>query len=634
VGQWNTKYVHDVQVVSYTSGPYAGKEVAFCCSGFNGGSVNTGLSIVDVTNKANPVVMSEAFYPNPAYSHQGWLSEDRTLFYLGDELDENGTLTTRTHVIDVTNLNSPVVEPFFTNGNSAIGHNMYAKDGLLYQANYTSGLRIFDYASNPLSPTEVAFFDTYPAGDADTFNGMWNVFPYFPSGIVIASDLESGFFVLYPGDPQLDVQVVGGPYDLWNPNGQNIQISIIEAVPGSLQSGTESLVYDAGAGAVTLPLSALGGNLYEANVPPIPCGTAVSWYVQAQSTLGLDWTAPSNAPAQTFASVAAFGLSNLGDFDMEADLGWVSGAAGDDATTGLWTRGNPNGSGAQPEDDHSAVGTSCWFTGQAAVGAAIGTNDVDGGTTTLLSPVFDLSGNPDATIEYWRWYVNNGNGAADDSFYVDITSNGSTWVNVETLAPGNPEAAGGWYRHALRVGDFVTTTSQVRLRFRAVDIGNGSIVEAAIDDLRVSEADCSGGSMGVFCDPANTNSTGGIATISGTGSTTASDNNLVLQASLMPTGQFAYFVTGTGQVAPFVPGGSMGNLCLGGSLGRFNLLSQIGNTGGSGSISLTLDLTSMPTNPTQPVLAGQTWYFQAWYRDVFLGMSTSNFTNGLMVTFQ
>ncbi|MDF1839690.1 MAG: choice-of-anchor B family protein, partial [Planctomycetota bacterium] len=633
VGQWNTKYVHDAQVVTYTTGPYAGKQVAFCCAGFNGGWDNTGLTIVDVTNKANPVIMGEAFYSNPAYSHQGWLSEDRTLFYLGDELDENGTLPTTTHVIDVSNLNNPQTQGSFTNGNQAIGHNLYTKDGLIYAANYTSGLRIFDYASNPANPVEVAYFDTWAADDGDTFNGLWSVYPYFPSGIIIGSDLERGLFVWFAGDPQLDVTVVGGAPDTIDPNGMNLDVTITEATPGLLSPGSAFLVYDAGAGTVSVPLNHVSGDQYNVNFPALPCGSYASWYITANSTAGLAWTAPSEAPSSTYNSLIGFGSTDLALFDMESNAGWTSGAAGDNATTGIWERGNPNASDAQPGDDHTAAGTDCWFTGQANNGASVGTNDVDGGTTTLLSPLFDLSSNPDARMEYWRWYVNNGNTAVDDSMYVDITANGSTWVNVETLGPGYSEASGGWFQHSFAVSDYVTPNNQIQLRFRVGDLGSGSIVEAAIDDLRTSEVDCSGGSMAVYCTPSVANSTGLPATISGMGSTTASDNNLTLVADQLPPSNLAYFLAATGQGFIATPPGSMGNLCLGGSLARLNAPSQVRFVGGTGSISLPLDLTSMPTSPAQPVLAGQTWYFQCWFRDTVL-VSTSNFTDGLQVQFQ
>ena len=88
------------------------------------------------------------------------------------------------------------------------------------------------------------------------------------------------------------------------------------------------------------------------------------------------------------------GISNtVLSFDFEAGTneGWTSGDTGDNATTGLWARGNPNGTAAQPEDDHTVPGDLCWFTGQGTVGGAIGGNDVDGGTTSLLSPIIDAS---------------------------------------------------------------------------------------------------------------------------------------------------------------------------------------------------------------------------------------------------
>ncbi len=634
VGSWSTKYVHDVQIVTYTTGPYAGKQVAFCCSGFNGGGTQTGLSIVDVTNKSNPIVMSEAFYQDPAYSHQGWLSEDRTRFYLGDELDEDGSLTTRTHVINVTDLNNPVVEGFFTNGNTAIGHNMYAKDGLLYQANYTSGMRVFDYAANPTNPTEVAFFDTFSAGDGDTFNGLWSLFPYFPSGVVIGSDIEGGLFVWYTGPAQLEVQVVGGAPELWNPNGLTLQITIDEASAGLLLAGSPALVYDAGAGPISLALNSLGGNLYDVTLPSLPCGSQVSWYVNATSTTGLDWSAPQNAPAEAYNSTVALGLTLVANDELETlNPGWVAGVPSDDATTGMWTWGNPNGSGAQSEDDHTANGVNCFFTGQANAGAGIGSNDVDNGTTTLMSPIFDLSGNPTATIEYWRWYVNDGNNSVTDSFVVDISSDGgNTWTNLETVGPGNSQASGGWFLHTATVADFVTPTNQVRLRFLASDLGSGSIVEAAIDDLRIAAANCSG-TQSNFCSPASTNSTGLAGVLDAVGSVVALDNNLTLQAQQLPPGQFGYFITGTAQMGGITPPGSNGMLCLGGSLGRFNRPGEFGSTGAGGNLNLMLDLTSMPTIPSQPVLSGQTWNFQCWYRDVQNQFPTSSFTNGVSVTF-
>jgi len=195
VGSWTDRYIHDAQVVTYTTGPFAGRQIAFCCAGLSGGWSDTGLTIVDVTNKSNTFVVSQTYYSNASYSHQGWLSEDRKYFYLNDELDEQDTgSTTTTRVIDVENIESPSFVGTFTSGSASIDHNLYTHNGYIFEANYRSGLRVFD-ATNPTSPTQYAYFDTYPANDNASFNGLWNVYPYFPSGTVIGSDLERGLFV-------------------------------------------------------------------------------------------------------------------------------------------------------------------------------------------------------------------------------------------------------------------------------------------------------------------------------------------------------------------------------------------------------------------------------------------------------
>jgi choice-of-anchor B domain-containing protein len=208
-GAWNAFYVHDATIVSYTEGPMAGREIAFCASGTGVGFGDTGLRVVDVTDKNNMHLIGEAFWSMPAYSHQCWLSEDKQLLYLGDELDEMGGVgTTRTMVFDVSDPASPKLVNTFTNGSTASDHNMYTKGGYLYQANYTSGLRVYDVASDPDNPKEVAYFDTHPDSNAVTFNGAWSVYPFFPSGNMIISDMQRGLFVVTPGGVRMDI--VGG----------------------------------------------------------------------------------------------------------------------------------------------------------------------------------------------------------------------------------------------------------------------------------------------------------------------------------------------------------------------------------------------------------------------------------------
>ena len=130
------------------------------------------------------------------------------------------------------------------------------------------------------------------------------------------------------------------------------------------------------------------------------------------------------------------------------------------------------------------------------------------------------------------------------------------------------------------------------------------------------------------------NSTGAEGAIGAFGSSLVADDNLTLTATGLPANQFGIFVTSTTQA--FLPGAggtSNGNLCLGGSLGRFSQPNQILSSGVNGEFSLSPSLTMFPQGAGfVTVAAGETWSFQAWYRDpVGLG---SNFTNGVEVTFQ
>ena len=134
-----------------------------------------------------------------------------------------------------------------------------------------------------------------------------------------------------------------------------------------------------------------------------------------------------------------------------------------------------------------------------------------------------------------------------------------------------------------------------------------------------------------YCGPANLNSSGLPAIILATGSDTVAHNSLTLTAQQMPTNQFGYFVNSQTQGFS-TPPGSQGNLCVAGAIGRHS--SQIQSSGAAGEFSIPVDLTVLPT-PGGPyaVQAGETWNFQAWFRDVNPNQ-TSNFTDGVSILFQ
>lgn len=193
-GRGGSGATHDAQCVIY-SGPdsdYTGHEI---CLSSNGSA----LSIADVTDKSNPVAISIADYPSVAYAHQGWLTEDHQFFYLNDEGDETSDLVdaTRTIIFDLADLDEPVLSGMYMAKDSAIDHNLYVRDNLMYQTNYLAGLRILD-VSDPENPVEVGTFDTVPYGPNDNSPvlGAWSNYPYFKSGVIVVTSGREGVFFL------------------------------------------------------------------------------------------------------------------------------------------------------------------------------------------------------------------------------------------------------------------------------------------------------------------------------------------------------------------------------------------------------------------------------------------------------
>lgn len=186
-------YSHDVQCVTYSGHDedHQGAEICF-------GSNEDSMTIVDVSDKSAPVMLGKALYPETAYSHQGWFDQENGLFFLGDEIDERTFgMNTRTLIFDVRNLDEPVFADAYLHSTSVIDHNMYVKDGYLYQANYLAGLRILRiHGGSSAGLSEVAYFDTHPEEDSLDFGGAWNVYPFFDNGTLLVSDMSNGLFVL------------------------------------------------------------------------------------------------------------------------------------------------------------------------------------------------------------------------------------------------------------------------------------------------------------------------------------------------------------------------------------------------------------------------------------------------------
>jgi hypothetical protein len=276
------------------------------------------------------------------------------------------------------------------------------------------------------------------------------------------------------------------------PNGRPVTVTPnqvatirVDVLPGgdSPVPGTGTVSYRIDGGSfTTVAMNELVANEYEADLPGADCPSRIEYYFTVDLAGGGTETSPNGAPGATYATNAGSGIVKLVSRDFEVSPGWTVSST---AIDGQWSRGVPaNGFRGDPPSDFDGSG-QCWLTDNVA-----GNSDVDGGNTVLTSEVFDLSAMQDPKLTYARWYHNTfGDSPAADIFVVEITDNGSTWVNLETVGPAGAEVSGGWFERSFFLKDVISLTSTVQVRFNASDLGAGSVVEAAIDALRIDDVD-------------------------------------------------------------------------------------------------------------------------------------------------
>ena len=530
------------------------------------------VRVLDTTNPAAPAELTSWTYPG-AFTHNVWSDTSGTVLYVTDET--NGEPL---KVFDVANVMNPVLANAFMSNPNSIIHNAHVHGGELYLAGYTEGLRVLDI-SDPLHPAEYGFADSYP-GPSGGYGGVWEVCPYFPSGTVIASDMQTGLYVYRPvrdyGIVRAQVvdygtqQPLPGAGVFITPLGDSLTTPLDGVVQFAPDAGEHGVLAErfgwssaiasvtTGVGTrdtVTLELIQKTRVDYSATLRD-----AVSLAPLEDADVELEYT-PLGA---TTDATGAFLLSDVPEDiyrlathgpghvpgwsyryigpghtgpeaidvppapiydDLETESGWTVGAAGDDASTGLWVRVEPLGTGApqpgpaaareaaarallerrdagprpggeterldaaavqapgdvQPEFDRTpGAGQLCFVTGQGTLPGSIGQADLDNGRTSLTTPSLDLSGMADPHVAWWQWFYSNADGF--DWLAVRVSNDGgASWTDVDTLR--GPALTPSWTERAIRVADYVAPSAQVRVRFVAADLGGGSVVECAIDDF-------------------------------------------------------------------------------------------------------------------------------------------------------
>jgi choice-of-anchor B domain-containing protein len=154
----------------------------------------TSVDVWDITDPGSPSMLSSTGYANRGYVHSGWWSEDKQYMFVHDELDErNFGLATTLRVFSLADLRAPTLDATWTGPTAAIDHNGFVRGNRYYMSNYTRGLTILDI-TDPVAPAEAGFLDTFP-GNTSSFNGAWGVFPFFFSGTIAISDINSGLYL-------------------------------------------------------------------------------------------------------------------------------------------------------------------------------------------------------------------------------------------------------------------------------------------------------------------------------------------------------------------------------------------------------------------------------------------------------
>ncbi|HRI86461.1 MAG TPA: choice-of-anchor B family protein, partial [Ignavibacteria bacterium] len=184
LGQWTTSYVHDCRVVNDTI--YA--------ANIEDGEV----SIISATNKNAPSTVRIFSNLPGSGPHNTALTDNRKRLFVTDEI---GTAPFRLKVWNIEDLNNITFVTAWqpTGITNSIVHNIETYGNIAVVAHYSAGIRILNI-SNPDVPQEIAWYDTYPSNNNESYNGCWGVY-MFPSGKIAASDRQTGFYLIKSNIP-------------------------------------------------------------------------------------------------------------------------------------------------------------------------------------------------------------------------------------------------------------------------------------------------------------------------------------------------------------------------------------------------------------------------------------------------
>ncbi len=536
---WNPVYVGHTPG-TYIHDGYVRNDVLYAAHIYDGY-----FAVYDVTNKANPILQAQQNTPNN-FTHNTWLNDAGTVLMTTDETNDSYlTSYDITDLGNITELDRYQVTP----GSGSIVHNTHVLNDYAVTSWYKDGVSITDI-TRPNNIISVGRYDTYTQGSGGGFAGDWGVYPFLPSGTIVASDIDNGLYVLTPTYVRgcylegvvtdsvstlplnnATVQIIGvtlpneitgitGEYATGTPDSGTVSVTVTRA---GYQSKTINNVVLVNGQLTTVdvalnPLTAMTATGQVINAVtglPVPNAHVEIFNGASDNLVTTDasgnFAIPAFFPDNYNIDAGQWGYItycsnsqpiNTGTIpliiqlqpgiydDFTFDLGWtVSGVSGNE-----WERGVPDatftngGTAANPGVD---VSTDCrdkaYVTDNGGGGAW--DNDVDNGNTVLTSPAFDATGFLNPHVRYARWFYNGGNnggGNADDTLTVKMT-NGTVTVTLETLFPNSPNSS-TWVNRDYEIGAFLAPSASMHFIIETADWGPVfNIVEGGLDKFEVVE---------------------------------------------------------------------------------------------------------------------------------------------------
>lgn len=500
------------------------------------------LAVLDLSDPSDPKEIHR-FHSPRFFTHSAWTSADERYLYICDEMSGPRSLS----AWDIGDIQNPVPVWAHEALPRHIPHNPRVRGNDLFLSHYTAGVRVWDL-SNPAWPVEYGFYDTFDSFDGG-FYGNWEVAPYFPSGIFVISDINSGLYVFRmepkrhgivrgtvrdqtSGAPLAGATITAQPGGMTVRSGFDGRFAMALDAPGSYTLTVTAFRYQAGtfspagvtvgsdetilaalprsdAGFIEGTVTASGGDpLSDAElvlegtpsrgtsdatgrfrIEPVPAGAYV-----------LRCLRPGFAPERRDVTLDASGVTS--DFtllpaafydDAETDRGWKLQISKDDAVTGRWIRDVPVGSGVpsffqpQPGADHTpGTGTRCFVTGNFPDPFNPFAGSVTEGKTTLTSPSLSVEGLADPRLGFWRWYTNEW-----PAIFFAVEDALMTQISGDggrswITVDSSLRTTNAWEYVEIRVRDWLPSASSVQVRVVAEDGGmEPSLVEAALDDFAV-----------------------------------------------------------------------------------------------------------------------------------------------------